>query len=66
MNIKTAGDDPGIYLKVKEQTLGAVASFLTRQLGAPVTDLTALTGKYDFTVAYLPVSPAPLLRLFRA
>jgi uncharacterized protein (TIGR03435 family) len=59
VNMRTVGEDPGVYLTVKEQTLAAVANFLTRQLSAPVSDVTGLTGKYDFSLAYLPPAGAP-------
>jgi uncharacterized protein (TIGR03435 family) len=38
----------------RQQSMRDLANFLTIQVGAPVTDGTALTEKYDFTLTYSP------------
>jgi len=56
MKTEHVGDEQGIYPTVKTQTLSDIAKFLTRQMGAPVSDNTGLQEKYDFTLAYVPIA----------
>jgi uncharacterized protein (TIGR03435 family) len=41
-------------LMAQKQTMDDLASTLTNQLARPVTNLTGLKGKYDFTLTFLP------------
>ena len=37
-----------------KQPISAITDMLSNQLGRPVVDMTGLTGKYDYTLEFLP------------
>jgi uncharacterized protein (TIGR03435 family) len=50
---------PG-YWVATNQSIGALAGTLSRQLGRTVSDKTGLTGNYDFTLTYSPELAQPV------
>ena len=46
-------------MRATQETMAQFINMLTGQLGHPVTDMTGLTGKYDFVVTYTPAGMAP-------
>jgi uncharacterized protein (TIGR03435 family) len=51
------------YLHAKDQTIAALAEFLSRQFRIPIVDQTGVTGTFTFTLAFAPQAPGALASL---
>ena len=59
MRMTSGPKGPSAHLTAKAQPLSVLASMLSGQMHAPVDDKTALAGKYDFTLEFVPEGFAP-------
>lgn len=55
----------GITLDARGSTMGSLAQMISQQVSATVVDKTGLTGKYDYTLTFMPDSMGmgPMMRL---
>jgi uncharacterized protein (TIGR03435 family) len=58
--IMNGANGPSAHTTARAQTLSRLTALLTGQVGRPVVDKTGLTGKYDFTIDYVPNLPQPV------
>lgn len=50
---------PAVYMTFRKQTLSGLVRTVGEELGRPVIDKTGLSGRYDFTLQFVPESGSP-------